>query len=264
MKKKYSLAFWWWASRGFAHIWVLKYLEEEKIEIIELSWTSMWAIVASLMAIWKTSDDIINIAKSINFKKLVDLDFSYWLIKWKKIYKKLEEIFKDIKIEDLDIPLKIIATDIETWKEKVFSSWRIVDAIRASISLPWIIVPYKLEDSYYVDWWVVNNLPVNVLDWENIIWVSALKTIEWPLILKKKFLCFEFKAWFFDYNYQVLHRSILLMMRQNEEKAIKNTRKKWIIIRPDFWDLDYQHFNKIEEFINIWYEEAKKELKKDV
>ena len=56
MKKIYSLALWWWAAIWFVHIWVIKYIEENDIEVTEISWTSMWAIVASFYAIWKTSE----------------------------------------------------------------------------------------------------------------------------------------------------------------------------------------------------------------
>jgi NTE family protein len=229
------------------------------VEFVELVGTSMGAIVASLIAIWKNSDDIIKLAKSINFLKLVDIDLSFWLLKWKKVLKKLEEIFWDIKIEDLKISLKIIATNIETGKRKIFTKWKIVDALRASLSLPWVFVPYKIWDSYYVDWGVVNNLPVDVLKWENIIWVSALKNIKLPIVSKKKFLNFELKAWFFKFNYQVMHRMILYMMKQNEARSIRY-KKGVIIIRPDFWDLDFYDFHEVDKFVEIGYKEARKRL----
>lgn len=263
-KKGYSIAFWWWAARWFVHIWFLKYLEENKANIVEVSWTSMGAIVAALVAMWKKPDEIIKIAKWIDYSKLIDIDLSYWLIKWKKVYKILEGIFWNMKIEDLEIPLKIIAANIETGETKIFESWYIKDAIRASISLAWIFVPYKIEDKLYVDWWIVNNLPVDVLKWKRIIWISALKDIKWPLKFKKQFLGFEVKSWFFNYNYQVLHRVILYMMKQNEIVSVKNLKRKAIIIRPDFWKLDFYDFDSIDDFIEIWYNESKKNLSKKI
>jgi predicted acylesterase/phospholipase RssA len=262
IQKKYSLALGWWASRWFAHIWVFKYLEEKNIQIEELSWTSMWAIIASLIAIWKNSSEILEIAKSINFLKLIDLDLSFWVLKWKKILKKLEDIFWTTKIEDLKIPLKIVATNIETGERKVFTKWKISEALRASLSLPWVFIPYKIWKFCYVDGWIVNNLPVDVLNWKNIIWVSALKNIKWPLIFKKDFLGFKININFFKYNYQVLHRVILFMMSQNEDKSIKSLNWKWIIIKPKFWDLDYYDYDKIDEFVELGYKEAKIKLGK--
>ena len=45
-------------------------------------------------------------------------------IKMKKIEKLLEKEFKDIKIEDTNIPLKIVATDIKKWISYIFTSWK--------------------------------------------------------------------------------------------------------------------------------------------
>jgi NTE family protein len=258
--KKCSLALGGGSFRWFIHIWVLKYLEEKNIEIVELAGASMWAIVASLIAVWKNSDDITKIAKSINFVRLIDVDLSFWFIKWKKVLKKLEELFWEIRIEDLKIPLKIVATNVETGGRKIFTEWRIADALRASLSLPWIFIPYKIWDSYYIDGWVVNNLPVDVLKWENIIWVSALKNMKWPLTSKTKILGFEMKASFFKFNSQIMRRMILYMMKQNETRSIKY-KKNAIIIRPNFWDLDFQDYNKVDEFVELGYEAAKKKLR---
>lgn len=259
VRKQYWLALWWWAARWFIHIWVLKYIEEDDIKIREISWTSMGAIVAWLYAIWKTSSEIAEIAKSLNFLKLIDIDFKTWLLKWKKVEKKLKEIFWDKKIEDTEIILKIVATDLLNWKRNVFTKWKIVDAVRASLSLPWIFVPHKIWDSLYVDWWITNNLPIDILRSKHCIWVSALKKIDGPLRHKRKVFWMEFNKWFISLNYQILHRTILIMMKQNEDKSIE---KKWnfTLISPNFWDLEYYSFNKIDDFVDIGYKEAKNKL----
>ena len=120
MSKKYSIALGGGAARGLVHIWVLKYLNKNKIWISEISWTSMWAIIGALYCIGKDIDEIINIAKNINYIKLVDPSFKTWLLKWNKVYKLLKEIFWNQKIEDQKIKLKIVATNIATWKKRVF------------------------------------------------------------------------------------------------------------------------------------------------
>jgi len=86
--KKYSLALWGWAARWLAHIWVFKYLEEKEIEITEISGTSMWAIIWSLISIWMSSKEIISFYDNLNFVKLLDIDLKTGLLKWKKIEKK--------------------------------------------------------------------------------------------------------------------------------------------------------------------------------
>lgn len=264
MSKKYSLALWGWAARGFIHIWVLKYFEENNLEIWEISWTSMWAIIASLFVIWKSTDEIIEFAKSINYIKLIDPSLKIWLVKWKKVYKLLEKIFWDSRIENRDIKLKIVATNLITWKKKVFTKWKIIDALRASFSLPWIFTPHEIEWEQYIDGWVTNNLPIDCLKWENIIAVSALKNIKWPIKTKKSFFWFNINRNIFDLNYQVLHRAIVLMMKQNEIKSLESKNNNILLINPNFWELEYYNFNKIDNFVELWYKEIKKKLKKEI
>lgn len=261
--KHYSLALWWWASRWFAHIWVLKYLEEKGIKIDELAWTSMWAIITSLTAIWKNWNEILEIFKQINYIKLLDLNLWYGGIAGKKLLKKFEEVFENIKIEDTKIPLKIIATNIETGERKIFENWKIIEALRASVSLPWIFSPHKIWEEYFVDGGVVNNLPVDVLKWENIIWVSALKNLQRKLKTKRKIAWINMNITRLEYHYEVLHKAILFMMKQNEDKSIENLDwKNAIIIRPNFWKLDYYSFDKIDEFVELGYLEAKNAFEK--
>lgn len=256
MKKKYSLALWWWAARWLVHIWVIKYLTQNNIEIIEVAWVSMGAIIAALFSIWKSTDEIIEFAKSINYLKLIDFQLSSWIVLWDKIYKKLETIFLDKKIEDQKIKLKIVATNIISWRKKVFTEWKIVDALRASISLPWIFIPYEINGELYVDWWITNNLPIEILNWKNIIAVTALRKINWPLEKTRKVFWMNFKRQFLNLSYQILHRTVLIMMKQNELRSLETNNKNIILIDPEFWELDFYSFNKIDEFIELWYKET--------
>jgi predicted acylesterase/phospholipase RssA len=261
MKKTYSLALWWWAARWLAHIGVIKYLEENNIEINEVSGTSMWSIIWAMFAIWKTSEEITDFAKSVNYFKLLDIDLVRWIVKWKKVLKKLEEVFWDEKIENLEMKLKIVATNIESWEKKVFEKWSIVDAVRSSISLPWVFTPYEIGDNKYVDWGISSNLPIEVLSWKNVIAVSALKKVDTPLKTKRKLFWASIPRWFFNLNFQILQRTILLMMKQNEDRSINTPNKEIKIIYPDYWDnLDFYSFDKVEDMVQVGYKKAKREL----
>lgn len=187
MKKTYSLALWGWAAKWFIHIWVYKYLQENDMHFSEVSWTSMWAIIASLIAIWKDYQEITLIAKEISYYKMIDLDLSYWLIKWEKIYKKLEELFWTLEIQNTKIPLKITATNITNGTLKIFTQGKIVDALRASMSIPWILSPKIIDNISYVDGGMIMNLPIQALSGENIIAVSALETHYEDIQIQKRF-----------------------------------------------------------------------------
>jgi len=261
MEKRYSLALWWWAALWLMHIWVIKYFEEKEIKIKEVSWTSMWAIVAAFFAMWKSSNFMIDFARSVNYMKFLDFDLKNWLLKWEKIYKKFEEVFWDTKIEELNVKLKIVATNVENWEKVVFEKWKIIDAIRASISLPWIFRPFKLDKSYLVDGWVLNNLPIEILDWDDVIAVSVIKRVASNLKLKRNILWIDMHVWFFNLNYQIIQRSLLLLMRQNERASIKYTQKNVMVIKPDPWELECYNFNKLDELVEKGYNEASLILK---
>lgn len=264
MNKMYSLALGWWAARWLCHIWVLKYVEEKGIKINEIAGTSMWAIIWACFAIWKTSEDILKIVKSINFLKLVDLDLKKWIVSWKKVYKVLEDIFWDKKIEDTKIKLKIIATDINTWEKIVFSEWKIVDAVRASISLPMIFTSYEYNDSSFLDWWLKANLPVLEVEWKEVIAVSAIRDKWKKITTYRKIWSFEFKKWFFWYNYQILKKTITLLMWTNENLSVELAKERWkniILLTPDISNYEYYDFNKVDEISEKWYIEAKIMLK---
>ena len=255
--KKISLALWGWAARWLAHIWVLKYLEEKEIEIIEISGTSMWAIIWAMIAIWMNSKEIEDFAKSLNMLKLADFDFKSGLLKWNKVEAKLKEVFWDKKIEETKIPLKIVATNIEKAQSKVFDSGLILDGVRASLSLPWIFAPKQIDEESYVDWWIMMNLPIETLSWKDVLAVSALKINTWNIVKHKEFLGIKFKSGFWQNNYETIKRSVIFMMKVNEDNSLKTPNKNITLIRPNFWNLDIIDFNKVDEFVEIGYEEMK-------
>ncbi len=261
MFKKFWLALWWWAARWFAHVWVIKYFEEIWLKASEISWTSMWSIVASFYAFWFKTTEIINIIskiKKLDYIKLIDLNFKTWLIWWIKIKKKLEDIFWNVKIEQAKIPLKIISVNIDTWEKKVFDKWLLIDAIRSSISIPFIISPYNIKKDNLIDWWVINNLPIEELKSKNIIAVSVLRDIKRQINKETKFLWFKIKHNLIWLNYQILQKTIDIMMKQNEDRSLKCKNKNILFINPKFPNIDYYEFYKFNEIIDIWYNECKR------
>lgn len=260
MTKKYSVALGGWAARGISYIWVLQYMKEQNMEIQEISGTSIWAIIAWLYGIGKTPKQMWKLVSEINYLKLVDISMKQWVFKWDKIYKKLHSIFWDILIEDLSIPIKIVATCVEDGEKKVFTTWKLIDAIRASISLPWVFKPHTIWEKSYIDGWIVNNLPIEALYWENIIAVTALKKWNEELKMKRKVLGLDFNVGFISHNFQILQRTVILMMKQNEERSIRTPEKNIALISPEYWDLEFYSFNKVDELVTVWYRAAKEKI----
>ncbi len=258
---KYWLVLGGWGARGIAHIWVLKYLEENNIEITEVAWTSMWAIVAAWVATWLPLESLINFAEKTNYLRLIDPDLKTWLIKGQKITEELQKLFGETLIEKTHIPLKIITTNVETSESVILEKWRIVDALRASMSIPWVFMPQKINWVSHVDWWIMMNLPIQVLESENIIAVSALKINTGKIEKTKQFLWLTYSSWFFRNNFEIIKRSIISLMKVNEDVSLATPWKKVLFMRPSFWKLDIIDFHKSKEFIEIWYSEAEKSLR---
>lgn len=91
---------------------------------------------------------------------LIDFTFNTsGIVKGNKVIKEMKKIIPDINIEDLKIPYSAVATDILSEQEIVFTSGSLYEAIRASISIPSVFIPFKLDNYQLIDGGVLN--PIN-------------------------------------------------------------------------------------------------------
>ena len=163
-------------ARGVAHISIIESLLKEGYDIVEISGTSIGSLVAAFYACGKLDKFKKWILKLDKIKTFSLMDFTVsqsGIIKGDKVFSSLKKIIPDEKIENLKIPISIIATDIFNNKEVVIRSGSMYDAIRASCSIPGLVKPYSLNGVDYVDGGVLNPLPINKLHYrENIITVN--------------------------------------------------------------------------------------------
>lgn len=78
------------------------------------------------------------------------------------MYERLKSVFGDKTFADTVFPLHIVATDLYTGERVVLSSGKLLDAIRASIAIPMIFSPWKIDDRLLVDGAVCDPLPIDV------------------------------------------------------------------------------------------------------
>jgi|WetSurMetagenome_2_1015567.scaffolds.fasta_scaffold53774_2 NTE family protein len=164
MKKEVALVLSSGGARGFAHIGVIKMLEERGYKITSVAGTSMGALVGGFYAAGGIKD-LEAWVSSLDFTDVLRLtDFSIskkGLVRGKKVIDRMKELVPDRNIEDLVVPYCAVATDIISGEEKVFTMGNLYDAIRASISIPTVFQPFQIGNDYYVDGGVVNPIPVN-------------------------------------------------------------------------------------------------------
>lgn len=154
MKQKIALVLSSGGARGTAHIGVIREMISQGYEISSISGSSMGALVGGVYASGKLDEYekwLCNLDRMDVFN-LVDFTLSSsGIIKADKSLNAIKKFIPDQNIEDLPIPFAAIATDIRNKKEKVFTSGSLWEAIRASISIPLVITPTKIEDVHFVD-----------------------------------------------------------------------------------------------------------------
>lgn len=164
MKQSVSLVLSSGGARGVAHIGVIEELERQGFEIKSIAGSSMGALVGGIYASGNLKvyrDWMCNLDKKAVFG-LIDFTLSInGLVKGNKIIKELLKIVPHVNIEDLPISFTAVATDIKNKKEVVFDEGSLHDAIRASISIPTVFQPYRLNGMVLIDGGILNPLPIN-------------------------------------------------------------------------------------------------------
>ncbi|MDM8538813.1 patatin-like phospholipase family protein [Desulfobacterales bacterium HSG17] len=158
-------------AKGYVHIGVIETMIERGIDIEQITGTSIGALIGGIYAYTGDIQPLKKLALGITKKKwyltaLKDFNpFGQGLLTGKHIMKLFSDLIpKDAQIEDCKIPFSCIAVDILTGMETVFESGSLIDAIRASISLPLTFHPVKRGQDRLVDGTCINPAPVDELD----------------------------------------------------------------------------------------------------
>lgn len=151
-------------ARGFAHIGVLKALNEKGIFPDIISAVSAGSIVASLYADGKSPDEIFDVFNDLDiFKYIRIFRPKLGMMKAEGLRKNLDKHLSVSNIEELKIPLIISATNFTKAKTEFFRKGNIVNSVIASSAIPMILKPFMMEGQMYVDGGLMNNLPVEPL-----------------------------------------------------------------------------------------------------
>ncbi|MBU0898310.1 MAG: patatin-like phospholipase family protein [Nanoarchaeota archaeon] len=153
--------------KGLAHIGVLKVLEKNNIPIDFISGTSIGSIVGAYYALNKEINSLEKIVIHLSKYDLIKLiDFASplkSLIAGNKLMNFIGKIIENKSFSDTQIPLVIIATDMCTGEEIQIKKGKLTDAVRASISLPGIFPPAKINGKLLIDGGIVNPTPVDIV-----------------------------------------------------------------------------------------------------
>jgi NTE family protein len=184
-RKKIGLALGSGAARGLAHIGVLKVLDQAEIPIAAISGSSIGALIGALYAAGVSIDEMEEIAKSVDWKKIarwVDPRISIsGLIDGKRITHFFKELLPVRDFSDLKLPLAMLATDVETGETIVLKQGDLLTALRAAIAFPGIFTPVNIGNRFLVDGGLCQPVPAGILKdlgAEAIIGVCAIPKVD--------------------------------------------------------------------------------------
>ncbi|MEM9398936.1 MAG: patatin-like phospholipase family protein [Verrucomicrobiota bacterium] len=177
-------------AKGLAHIGVIQVLEENGIEIDLLAGSSMGAYIAALWGYGLSGQEMQPLANELEsgWQKLGLLDPVFpprrGFIKGLAVKKRLQRTIGKVRFSEMARPVRIIGTRLDTLETVVFSRGDVAQAVHASVAVPGVCAPVKIDGVDYVDGGIADPMPVDILRNMGIEKVIAVNTLPTPEILK--------------------------------------------------------------------------------
>ena len=249
---KVGLALGGGSARGLAHIGVLEVLEKENIPFDMIAGTSAGALIGALYACGSSAVEIKKTITSVSLidrARMIDLALpKTGLIAGERIKKMLKELIGEAEFNDLRIPFSCVATDIVTGEEVVIDHGSVVEAVRASISIPAVFTVVKYEGRFLVDGGLSNPVPVSVLKEMGADFTIAVNVI--PTISKRHPSRGKKSAGVKNEKEPNIFNVLMNMIDITDNRLAKSsTSVADIVIEPDTSDIGPSDFNRAREII---------------
>lgn len=262
-------------AKGFAHLAVLRKLEQDRIPIARIVGTSMGAVIGGLYASGLSTDEIELVVGGLDPSKValdqlnrlelpsrarayqqkypVDLEFGLkngglsfarGVSDGQRFLALLQDLLShvppQVNFNDLKIPFRAVATRYRDGEMKVFDRGDLHLAIRASMAAPAVFAPVEVDGETYVDGGLVANLPIEVAlsEGAGVVVASYLAGgVE------------DGKADAPSHALAVANRMIDILIRQNEKRNLAALRPQDILVAPALADVGFADFNRASEII---------------
>ena len=150
--------------KGWAHLGVISVLERYGLHPDVVSATSAGALIGAFWAAGYSVDEMRQLMREQRTNRMFTVRFDgVGLFSQDGLRAYLEAHLGDRTFADLPIPLRVIATDLETGREVILRSGRVVDALLASSAMPGVFAPVEIDGQLLVDGGLMNNVPVSAL-----------------------------------------------------------------------------------------------------
>jgi NTE family protein len=226
-------------ARGFAHLGVLRALAESGVPVDWVGGTSIGGIIAALVAQGVPPDEALARCRR-HFQALRDPTLPLVaLLAGRRIRGRLEDAFGAVAIEDLPLPYFCISTNLTRAAQGLHERGPLARAIRASISLPGILPPMRIDADLHVDGGLVNNLPIDVVRAMGVDIVIAVN-IGTPLAGREALSSVG----------GLTTQMINILTEQNVQRSLATLRERDVLLAPDLGELDSGDFPKTRELID--------------
>ncbi|MBK7543892.1 MAG: patatin-like phospholipase family protein [Candidatus Competibacteraceae bacterium] len=267
-------------ARGIAHIGVLKRLEEMRVPVDCIAGTSMGSIIGGLYASGMSLDQMSATLQDIDWPQIftdgpprADLPFRIkqeqrvllnarvgikqgrvqlpmGLLEGQNLLLLLEELSLPAAsmhdFNQLRIPFRAVATDLATGSPVVLGTGELARAMRASMSIPSILVPVKIDGRLLVDGGVANNVPVDVVRELCHPDVIIAVSVGAPLVGADKL----------SSVLSITEQLTNILTARNTSQQLSTLGRKDVLIVPDLQDLTSIDFNRAADAVAIGYAAA--------
>lgn len=271
-RKKIGLVLSGGGAKGFAHIGILRAIEEAQLPIDYIGGTSMGALVGGLYAMGVSLDEIEHIISITDWeavlgdkisrsnlrfsdKTLFDENFAFVKFKGSTFYppesysngQQIRNILhyfalkypQNIDFKTLPIPFYCVATNIENGNTEILESGDLAESLRASMSIPSIFKPVTLENKLLVDGGLVNNFPIDIMAKKDVDYIIGID-VQSYLTTKENITSV------FDIIDQALSFT-------NNNKARENLKLVDLHIKPDISKYHMLSFESVDSILKLGY-----------
>jgi NTE family protein len=159
-RKTVGLALSGGSARGAAHLGVLQVLERGGIQIDVVSGVSAGSVVGALYCAGIPLDEMVRALKGFSWQHIAALTLSYHgLLSFAKLEQYLTRWIGDVWFSELKKPFAVGATDLLTGRPITFTAGRVAPLVRASCSIPGLVVPLEYGEYWLTDGGISCNLP---------------------------------------------------------------------------------------------------------
>lgn len=244
LKPKLGLALGSGGAKGLAHIGALKALEENGIEFDCVAGTSIGSIVGAFYAEGYTSDEILHLLETVNYKEIANL------LMMKMDTVRLEDVINryigDLTFDELKKPFTAVATDLADGSEVDINYGSVAKALCASSSYPPFFKAVPFEGRYLIDGAFANSVPADIVKNYGADFILGIDLAAF----KKETRMSAIGGFFTNVRFD------------NGNTSAKGYEFSDVMLRPNLGDYTATSFGKLHEMYEIGYETAMAEMDK--